>query len=341
MENPFAQRPFSQEFGKGRRRSTRVDFVCPVVVSGRDATGQIFREETETSAVNLHGCKMRLTHQVMVGMVVTLESPHAQTPAKAICVHVWEAGEAAVQLLKPQNLWGLKNPPADWQAVAETQIRGRPAGDAGAVTVTPASMPPKAPSDVPNVAAGPPTAKPIASPVLATPKPSTAGVNTPKPAASPIPITKRPAPTTASTIPFRPAVLQPAAQPTRAASTSPAAAHPTDDRLAELEDRSWQLMDSVLQVLRDQTEELVGGSLEEFRQQVEALVRDAELRLKERAEESYGQVESSIHTLREDLADQLAHRTDEIVESARAALHARVEEMFSTMLTSSQNKAKK
>jgi vacuolar-type H+-ATPase subunit E/Vma4 len=100
------------------------------------------------------------------------------------------------------------------------------------------------------------------------------------------------------------------------------------------------MMDSVLQVLRDQAEELVRGTLEEFRQQVQALVQDAEDRLKQRTEQSYDDVEASVNTLRRDMAEQLTHRQDEIVESSKEALHARVEEMLAAMLTS-QNKPPK
>jgi hypothetical protein len=88
------------------------------------------------------------------------------------------------------------------------------------------------------------------------------------------------------------------------------------------------MMDSVLQVLRDQAEELVRGTLEEFR------------RLKQRTEQSYDDVEASVNTLRRDMAEQLTHRQDEIVESSKEALHARVEEMLAAMLTS-QNKPPK
>src|SRR5258708_612439 len=55
IPSPFAKRRSAEELAANQRRSTRVDYVCPVVVSGRDATGQPFRVETETSTVNLHG----------------------------------------------------------------------------------------------------------------------------------------------------------------------------------------------------------------------------------------------------------------------------------------------
>ena len=33
----------------------------------------------------------------------------------------------AVQLIKPQNLWGVSNPPSDWETVAKTMVQGRTA----------------------------------------------------------------------------------------------------------------------------------------------------------------------------------------------------------------------
>jgi hypothetical protein len=133
-----------------------------MILSGRDAAGQAFREETETSIVNLHGCRVRTTHQVLVGMLVTLDCPRANLSAKAVCVHVWEdsPGETghhiAVQLLKPQNLWGLENPLADWQIIAETLVHGRPAQperEPAAVTVPKGLVSP--PPAIPRAPAAP------------------------------------------------------------------------------------------------------------------------------------------------------------------------------------------
>lgn len=157
--SPFAKRPSPQDSGASQRRSTRVDYGTPIVLTGRDASGLAFREETETSIVNLHGCKLSTTHQVLVGMLVTLESLRAKMTGKAVCVHIWDpapgesAHDIAVQLLKPQNLWGLENPPPDWQKVAETMVHGLPLR-APASRATPAEperipAPPPAPPKVP------------------------------------------------------------------------------------------------------------------------------------------------------------------------------------------------
>jgi hypothetical protein len=132
-QSPFRKHAVSaDQAGASQRRSTRVDFACPIVVSGRDASGQSFREETETSTVSLHGCKLPTRHQVLVGMMVSIECAATQASAKGVCVHVFDpqAGDAtheiAVQLLKPQNMWGLENPPPDWEAVARELAKGGP-----------------------------------------------------------------------------------------------------------------------------------------------------------------------------------------------------------------------
>jgi hypothetical protein len=127
--HPFFQSPFSRHpGGTNRRRSTRVDLVLPVVLSGRDATGETFREETQTATVNLHGAKIETTRNVLVGMQVSIESPLTGAVEKAVCVRVYESvpGESrhfiATQLVRPGNIWGLEDPPSDWTAVAENML---------------------------------------------------------------------------------------------------------------------------------------------------------------------------------------------------------------------------
>jgi len=132
-QSPFRKHSVSADpAGAPQRRSTRIDYARPIVISGRDASGQSFREETETSTVNLHGCKLLTRHQVLVGMMVSIECPATQASAKGVCVHVFDpqpgdtTHEIAVQLLKPQNMWGLENPPPDWEAVDRELVKGGP-----------------------------------------------------------------------------------------------------------------------------------------------------------------------------------------------------------------------
>ena len=116
--HPFAKRSNSSNSQVNRRRSTRVDFETPVILSGRNVSGQTFREETATTTVSFHGAKIRTVAEVLVGMQVCVENPSTGQQEKAVCVRV-DAEEnstrsIAVQLVRPGNIWGLENPPADW-----------------------------------------------------------------------------------------------------------------------------------------------------------------------------------------------------------------------------------
>lgn len=129
-ENPFARRPTATDPAWGRRRSSRLDYTTPVVISGRDAQGQTFREQTVTTTVNLHGARLVTRRQILVGMQLTLEVPATGSTAKAVCVRAEvqpgsPSSYIAVQLIRPENIWGVENPPADWVLVA-TEMIGDP-----------------------------------------------------------------------------------------------------------------------------------------------------------------------------------------------------------------------
>lgn len=282
--NPFSQTAKPQDGGVARRRSTRIEFVTTVLLSGKDATGTPFREYTQTAIVNLHGCKVRTSYKIIVGMLVNVECPKAGTSGKGVCIRVWDpqpgvAGhEIAVQLIKPQNLWGVQNPPADWELVAKSMVQGR--------TVQPERS--------------------LASGMVPPPIPM------PVPTASPIP---RPA-----MLPVAP-VARPVVTPTR---QIPAITATTDQRLAELERRATQLVESVLDILRGQAEELTRSSLEEFRQQIEALIQDSEARMRQGLTQAYEESAASLISLRTDLMEQITSRGAQIVRATEDTLRNRL-----------------
>ena len=145
--NPFSsKRSASQASQSNRRRSTRVEFAMPVVLSGRNANGQTFREETVTSTVNLHGARVGTRQPILVGMQVTIEIPKNGVVRKAVCVRAGERSEdgtteyIALQLVRPGNIWGLENPPADWAEVAE-QVLGPAAADPSTAAETTGTTP--------------------------------------------------------------------------------------------------------------------------------------------------------------------------------------------------------
>src|SRR5271157_5069716 len=88
--NPFSQTPKPEGTQTSGRRSTRIDFVTTVLLSGKDASGTPFRAYTQTARVNLHGCKVRTSYRILVGMLVTLECPKSGTSGKGVCVRVWD-----------------------------------------------------------------------------------------------------------------------------------------------------------------------------------------------------------------------------------------------------------
>jgi hypothetical protein len=139
-QSPFAKKGFFPQGRPNRRRSTRIGFVVPIALSGRDASGRPFREETVTLIVNFHGARLSTCHQILVGMMVTVENLRNGQSGKAICVQVYDAvpGEAthdiAVQLVHPGNIWGVENPPADWESVA-AELGGRAFPSEGRATI--------------------------------------------------------------------------------------------------------------------------------------------------------------------------------------------------------------
>jgi hypothetical protein len=98
--------------------------------------------------------------------------------------------------------------------------------------------------------------------------------------------------------------------------------------LAELEQRSTRLVDSVLDILRSQAEELTRASLEVFRHQVEALVCDMEQRLRREMRESYEESASALVSLRKDIMEQMTARGTELARATEEALRNRFRELL-------------
>jgi len=325
MDNsPFSQTSNGQDSVASRRRSTRIDFVTTVLLSGKDSTGAPFREFTQTSTVNLHGCKLRTSYRIMVGMLINIECPQAGTSGKGVCVRVWDPSpgvpghEIAIQLIKPQNLWGVPTPPPDWEVVAKTLVQGRQGqterGTRPAVNV---------PSGSPISPLRAPTILPGTLPAVATA--ASSRTTTILPGAIPA-VTSPP--------PLRTATILPGAMPAVTSPEIPVRPVPlsgpsTEQRLADLEKRATQLVSSVLDIMRGQAEELTRDCLEEFRQQVDVLIQNAEERLRQGSQQSYDESAASLVSLRSDLLEQMATRGAQIVRSTDEAMRSRLRNQLS------------
>ena len=94
------------------RRSTRVPIQIRIDVQ---ATGASY--EGETVVVNLHGALVKTSAQLELGAVIAI---HVALTGKAADARVVFASresplEFGIALDKPQNIWGISLPPADWR----------------------------------------------------------------------------------------------------------------------------------------------------------------------------------------------------------------------------------
>src|SRR5438477_4736592 len=106
----------SSERRKDLRRSTRVPIRVRIDVQ---ATG--LSCEGETSVVNLHGALVRSTGPLELGARITVHVPLTGKSAGARVVFASRERplEYGIGLDRPQNIWGISLPPADWREEGE------------------------------------------------------------------------------------------------------------------------------------------------------------------------------------------------------------------------------
>ena len=103
------------------RRSKRVNFDMPIILSGTDSSGQLFQESTRTISVSKHGAKIRTAQTLEVGSTVKIENRSLGIAAKAAVVRAGkkrfagESVEIGVQLARPENVWGIDLPLSNWE----------------------------------------------------------------------------------------------------------------------------------------------------------------------------------------------------------------------------------
>jgi hypothetical protein len=102
-----------------RRRSQRVLMQIGVQVSGNDAQGKYFREDTDTLAINAHGALVLLTARITSGSMLKLR--HNSTKEEQECHVVFlgpvrgEKAEIGLEFAAPRpQFWRVTFPPEDW-----------------------------------------------------------------------------------------------------------------------------------------------------------------------------------------------------------------------------------
>ena len=103
----------------GRRRSMRVLLSVPIVVSGKNANNQDFKEETRTLVVNAHGALLALEAHVVAQQNITLSNKSTQQSIDCRVVHIGSAQggktQVGAEFIKPSGkFWQIDFPPDDW-----------------------------------------------------------------------------------------------------------------------------------------------------------------------------------------------------------------------------------
>jgi hypothetical protein len=97
----------------------RVLLSVPILVSGKKANNQDFKEETRTLVVNAHGALIALAAQIAAQQNVTLSNKATQQSIDCRVVHLGSAQSGKTQVglefVKPSGkFWQIDFPPDDW-----------------------------------------------------------------------------------------------------------------------------------------------------------------------------------------------------------------------------------
>lgn len=102
-----------------RRRSQRVLMQVAVRVSGANAQGNSFEEDTETLAINAHGALILLNARVTSGCVLKMQHKGTQEEQECHVAYLGpvRAGRAEIGLefaAPTPSFWRVAFPPEDW-----------------------------------------------------------------------------------------------------------------------------------------------------------------------------------------------------------------------------------
>lgn len=111
----------SQAQIRTERRSLRLWMSIPVSVSGKNADGKNFREDTEPVVVNRHGGLLFLYQPVKVGTNVTLTNRVTNEEQACRVASLRRASDKGMHvgiefLLSSPSFWGVEFPPDNWPA---------------------------------------------------------------------------------------------------------------------------------------------------------------------------------------------------------------------------------
>lgn len=150
------------------RRSSRVLANIPLVIAGVDDQGVRFKTPASTVMVNKQGALIRTRQHLRTGMEIRVIVLDAHKFARARVVREGETEDSAaerefaIELLRPENIWGVYFPPSDWQE--PTSWAEEPLPSIGQGTPTGALRLDSTPGLAPSVSASPAELSPIRIP---------------------------------------------------------------------------------------------------------------------------------------------------------------------------------
>jgi len=133
------------------RRSSRVEQPVQLIVLGTNRHGEPFQERTAAVSFNLHGCRYTSRHEAPRESWVTLQvtgTDGASAPPVRARVRSIQSPQSpremcqiGVELETPANIWGVTQPPEDWQRVLGSETSSARAATAAAPALDPSAPP--------------------------------------------------------------------------------------------------------------------------------------------------------------------------------------------------------
>ena len=103
-----------------RRRRTRIPHRTRIVLSGIDADGFNFAEETETVTVSKSGLSVRTSYLLPLGQELSVRTKDKNRVAQFQVVWTGQVGSpvdgrVGLEWVEPSRFWGIEFPADDWE----------------------------------------------------------------------------------------------------------------------------------------------------------------------------------------------------------------------------------
>ena len=104
-----------------RRRASRLPHRARIILSGTDADGFNFAEETETLTISKNGLSVRVSYDLAPGQELSIRTKDRNRVAQFQIVWVGQPntpsdGRVGMEWVEPQRFWGIEFPPDNWEA---------------------------------------------------------------------------------------------------------------------------------------------------------------------------------------------------------------------------------